>query len=75
MITQKVHEIWSRELDLADFSDDDDFFDLGGHSLIMAKIQTAITEELGVEVAMDELFRESTVNRISAKIGASQPVS
>jgi acyl carrier protein len=75
VIQQKIHQIWSRELDLAKFSDDDDFFDLGGHSLIMAKIQDGISDELGVEIPMDELFRESTVNRISTRIESSQTVS
>lgn len=70
MITDKIHDIWSRELKLDDFSDDDDFFALGGHSLIMAHIQRAIIDELGVEIPMDELFRQSTVTLISAHIQA-----
>ncbi|HET8659247.1 MAG TPA: acyl carrier protein [Micromonosporaceae bacterium] len=65
MIAEKIHEIWSRELKLAEFSDDDDFFALGGHSLIMAEIQAAIKDETGVEVPMDELFRRPTVASIS----------
>lgn len=68
MIVDKVHAIWSRELDLKEFSDTDDFFDLGGHSLIMARIQIAITTECGVEVPMDKLFRKSTVKEISEHI-------
>lgn len=68
MIAQQVHKIWSRELALDGFSDDDDFFALGGHSLIMAKVQEAITEEIGVEVPMDQLFRKSTVAKISAHL-------
>jgi acyl carrier protein len=75
VIAQKIHEIWSRELDLEDFSDDDDFFDLGGHSLIMTHIQQAISTELKVEIPMDELFRESTVNKISARIDSLLAVS
>lgn len=75
MIAQKIHEIWSRELDLRDFSDDDDFFDLGGHSLIMTHIQQAIAAELKVEIPMDELFRESTVTKISVRIGSLLTVS
>ena len=65
MIAEKVHEIWRRELKLAQFSDDDDFFALGGHSLIMATIQAAIKDEMGVEVPMDELFRRPTVASVS----------
>jgi acyl carrier protein len=68
MIASKVHEIWRRELALDTFSDTDDFFEIGGHSLIMAKIQEALAAELGVEVPMDELFRRSTVAEISAHI-------
>jgi acyl carrier protein len=71
MIEETVHAIWSRELKLADFSDTDDFFDLGGHSLIMTKIQRAIQTELGVEVPMDQLFRKSTVAAISEHIEAA----
>jgi acyl carrier protein len=66
LLNQKIHEIWSRELALEDFSDTDDFFTIGGHSLIMARIQEAISNELGLDVPMDQLFRKSTVAEISA---------
>jgi acyl carrier protein len=75
VIAQKIHDIWSRELDMAEFSDDEDFFALGGHSLIMAQIQEAITKEFGVEVPMDELFRKSTVTDISTHLESLQKVS
>jgi acyl carrier protein len=65
VVSDQIRAIWSRELALDSFSDDDDFFALGGHSLVMARIQTAIVAELGVEVPMDELFRQSTVAKIS----------
>ncbi len=71
MIKEQIHAIWSRELDLADFSDTDDFFALGGHSLIMTRIQRAIQADLGVEVPMDQLFRKSTVTAISEHIEAA----
>lgn len=71
MIAEKIHAIWSRELKLEEFSDTDDFFNLGGHSLIMAKIQVAIVSELGIEVPMDQLFRKSTVKEISEHIEAA----
>jgi acyl carrier protein len=58
---EKVHAIWSEKLALADFSDDDDFFALGGHSLIMARIQAEYAAEFGIEAPMDDLFRNPTV--------------
>ena len=71
MTTEKIHEIWRRELALDEFGDSDDFFELGGHSLIMTKIQAAILADMGIEVPMDQLFRKSTVNLISAHIEES----
>ncbi|MFD4369968.1 acyl carrier protein [Rhodococcus sp. NPDC058521] len=68
MISKTIHDIWSRELQLDNFSDTDDFFSLGGHSLIMARIQDAIIAEYGIEVPMDELFRKPTVASISAHL-------
>lgn len=68
MILEAIRNIWCRELKLDNFSDDEDFFALGGHSVIMAKIQDAIIDEYGIEVPMDELFNKPTVNQIAAHI-------
>ncbi|MFD4242186.1 phosphopantetheine-binding protein [Streptomyces sp. IBSNAI002] len=72
MIAEQIHAIWSRALKLDEFSDTDDFFDLGGHSLIMTQIQVAILTELGIEIPMDQLFRKSTVQQISEHIEAAR---
>ncbi|HEX5403472.1 MAG TPA: acyl carrier protein [Pseudonocardiaceae bacterium] len=68
MTQEKLHEIWSQKLKLDEFSNEDDFFALGGHSLIMAQIQEAIAKEFGIEVPMDELFRRPTVSAIQAHL-------
>lgn len=65
MIKSKIRDIWSSELRLEEFSDDDDFFVLGGQSLAMMRIQRGITAELGVEVPIDQLFRVPTVTAIA----------
>ncbi|MEU8465512.1 acyl carrier protein [Streptomyces sp. NPDC029003] len=63
-----MRAIWCRELKQDEITDDDDFFALGGQSLIMVNIQGAFLDELGVEVPMDQMFRNSTVASISAYI-------
>ncbi|MGW1204581.1 acyl carrier protein [Streptomyces cyaneofuscatus] len=73
MIVSKVHAIWSRELRLDEFSDDDNFFSLGGNSLIMARIQREISTETGITVPMDILFT-STVAEVSDHIEAAMAV-
>ncbi|MCM2393744.1 non-ribosomal peptide synthetase [Streptomyces albipurpureus] len=68
MIAEGVRAIWCRELQRDGISFDDDFFALGGQSVIMARIQGAFFEELGVEVPMDRLFLNPTVASISMYI-------
>jgi len=62
---EQVRKIWQARLALPEIADDQDFFNLGGHSLIMQKIQVDIKDALGVEVPMDELFRRPTIAEIS----------
>ncbi|MCT9008789.1 acyl carrier protein [Streptomyces sp. NPDC054766] len=68
MTADSVHAIWCRELKRDDIAVDDDFFALGGQSVIMVGIQGAFMEELGVEVPMDQMFLHPTVASISAYI-------
>lgn len=75
MISDQIRAIWSRELKLTDFSDGDDFFELGGHSLIMGRIQSAIQDELGAEIPMDELMRHATVQQISTYLEKTAAVT
>jgi acyl carrier protein len=65
VIVEQVRAIWQERLALPSIADTDDFFMLGGHSLIMQKIQADIKDTLGVEVPMDELFRRATIAQIS----------
>lgn len=68
MISDSVRAIWCRELRRDDIAVDDDFFALGGQSVIMVQIQGAFLEELGAEVPMDQMFLNPTVASISAYI-------
>lgn len=68
MIVDGVRAIWCRELQRDNISVDDDFFTLGGQSVIMARIQGAFIQELGVEVPVDQMFLNPTVASISAYI-------
>jgi acyl carrier protein len=68
MIIDGVRAIWCRELQRDDISADDNFFALGGQSVIMARIQGAFIEELGVEVPVDQMYLNPTVASISSYI-------
>jgi acyl carrier protein len=75
MIADSVRAIWRRELQRADIADDDDFFALGGQSVILARIQGAFIAEFGVEVPIDQMFLNTTVSSISAYIESLDAVA
>ncbi|MEV5135503.1 acyl carrier protein [[Kitasatospora] papulosa] len=68
MTADRVRAIWHRELQRDDIMPDDDFFALGGDSLVMVRIQAAFIDELDAEVPMDLLFLNPTVRSISAYV-------
>ena len=45
------------------------FFDLGGHSLLLLQVQHQLAEELGHDVPMIELFRYTTVRALAERLG------
>ncbi len=54
-------DIWSRVLGVERVGVDDDFFDLGGHSLIATQFIFQAREALGVEISLRMLFERPTV--------------
>ena len=47
---------------------DDDFFDLGGHSLMVAALASRITQQYGVKCSMTEILKYRTVARFASAV-------
>jgi amino acid adenylation domain-containing protein len=60
-----VAEIWSETLGLLRVGRDDNFFDLGGHSVLMIQMRNKLQSRLGREVAMLDLFRHPTLSELA----------
>ncbi|MGW6785728.1 MULTISPECIES: non-ribosomal peptide synthetase [unclassified Streptomyces] len=54
---------------------DDNFFDLGGHSLHATQIVSRIRGELAVELRPRALFQAMTVSALDEKVAASRPAA
>jgi len=60
---RKIAEIWAEVLrrELASISIDDNFFDLGGHSLMATQVVSRIRRALAIELPLRTLFEHATI--------------
>ena len=64
--TEKViSAIWQEALQIEKVGIHDNFFDLGGHSLLMVRVNRRLQEALGKEISMIELFRFPTISALA----------
>lgn len=64
-IETKVKMIWSNVLETDNFGIDDNFFDIGGHSLLMVQVKTQIEEAFDIELKIMDLFHYHSIASIS----------
>lgn len=71
-IEQAIATVWQQVLDLEKVGVDDNFFDLGGHSLMMAQAHSLLGEVVDREVSIIEMFKYPTISSL-AKYLSEQP--
>jgi amino acid adenylation domain-containing protein len=52
---------------------DDNFFDLGGHSLLLARMQAGIARRLGRDVSLTDLLAHPSITRLARFLGGDAP--
>ncbi len=57
-----IARVWAELLDIERVGRLDDFFALGGHSLLAVQLASRLRSELGVEVALRDLFSQPTLS-------------
>ena len=68
-----IAEVWQELLGIEQIGRDDNFFDLGGHSLLLVRVHAQLTERLGRQIAVTDLFRFPTIATLSAHVGGGRP--
>ncbi|MDW5594876.1 amino acid adenylation domain-containing protein [Conexibacter stalactiti] len=73
---ERIAEVFARVLELDEVGIDDDFFALGGDSLDAVECVGGLSEQLGHELAVQELYAAPTVARLLAAVdGAGAAVA
>ncbi|MAE65565.1 MAG: non-ribosomal peptide synthetase [Phycisphaeraceae bacterium] len=72
---RQVAEMWRELLGVADVSVDENFFDLGGHSLMLVELHSRLREKFAHELSVVDMFRYPTIRGLAERIGtpASTP--
>ncbi|WP_192258584.1 non-ribosomal peptide synthetase, partial [Mesorhizobium caraganae] len=66
----KLAEIWKDVLKLDSVGIDDNFFDVGGHSLAIVQVQARIHDRLGIDCKILDLFEHTTIRRLATHLAA-----
>jgi thioesterase domain-containing protein/acyl carrier protein len=72
-VEERLATIWARILQVDRVGVNDDFFEVGGHSLLAVRLLVEVEREFGVEVPLAAFFEESgTVAGLAAAIDATR---
>ncbi|MCE7004694.1 amino acid adenylation domain-containing protein [Kibdelosporangium philippinense] len=68
-----IHAVWADVLDRADIGIDDDFFAMGGHSLLAIKLVERLRRAAagGTAIAVMDLFTHPTIRQLAALLDGS----
>jgi amino acid adenylation domain-containing protein/FkbM family methyltransferase len=67
-----IAEAWGRALKLEHVGIQDNFFDLGGNSLLLVQVHGELTRSLGRDLSMLELFQHPTIDALAALLSADR---
>jgi amino acid adenylation domain-containing protein len=70
-IEHAIVDIWCKALGAVGIGVQDDFFDVGGDSLIASRVLTDLRSRFGVEIPIRLLFETTTVEGLAALLGTA----
>jgi amino acid adenylation domain-containing protein/FkbH-like protein len=69
-VEEKLATIWREVLHMKEIGIRDNFFDLGGNSLLAIQIISRIRESIDVDLQISELFDAPTISGVAGKLGS-----
>ncbi len=74
-LTEVITDIWTRVLGHDEFAGDDDFFEVGGDSLLATWMVAELGQSLGRPVELSVFLESSTVDDLASALSAKAPAS
>ena len=71
-VERTIASAWQEVLQLEKVGVNDNFFDLGGHSLLLLQLQSKLQEVLKRDVSLIDMFKYSTISSLAAHFSAEQ---
>jgi amino acid adenylation domain-containing protein len=68
-IERQITDIWRELLGVPQVGIDDNFFDLGGHSLLIVQVHERLAARLDRDIRIVELFQYPTIRALAAHLG------
>lgn len=62
---QVLKNIWADLLDFRDFNRDDNFFSLGGHSLLVGRVIARVEKQLSLRLSFNDVFNHPTIAELA----------
>jgi amino acid adenylation domain-containing protein len=72
-LEQILVDIWKRVLRIERVGLDDNFFDVGGDSLLLVAVHSHLQKNLQTEIPVMDLFEFPTIRRLAERLGRNQP--
>ncbi|WP_239114911.1 acyl carrier protein, partial [Planotetraspora kaengkrachanensis] len=70
-LAEEIRAIWREVLGIEEIGDEEDLFDLGGHSLTITQIIARMRKRLDIEVPLDVFFDTPTIAGVLESIAAA----
>ncbi|MFE9632390.1 beta-ketoacyl synthase N-terminal-like domain-containing protein [Streptomyces sp. NPDC006463] len=68
LILRQVLSVLEPRLSMSDIAPDDDFYDLGGDSMLAVEVVTCLCEEFGVDLGFDEFTELRTARKVAERL-------
>lgn len=70
-VEKTIASVWQKALNLEKIGIHDNFFEIGGHSLLLVTVHSQLQEILNAELSTLDLFRYPTINSLAEYLSSS----